>query len=210
MAGTDSSRKEVRFTGFGGQGMAVIGNILGRAAAVYDGKKATMTQSYGPEARGGASSSQVIISDGRIFYPYVIESDILVGMSQEGYDKHRSSLKKTTGVLLYDEDLVSLDPKEDAGHIYTIPATRFAEELGNRIIANLVMLGFFSSISKVVSPDSIKKALPGLVPGRFLDLNIKAFEKGYDYGLSLLDEEKSEAKKPGSAKPKSKKSAKKK
>jgi 2-oxoglutarate ferredoxin oxidoreductase subunit gamma len=187
MAGTDSSRKEVRFTGFGGQGMAVIGNILGRAAAVYDGKQATMTQSYGPEARGGASSSQVIISDGRIFYPYVIESDILVGMSQEGYDKHRSSLKKSTGVLLYDEDLVSLDPKEDAGHIYTIPATRFAEELGRKIVANIVMLGFLSGITEIVSEDALKKAISDSVPKPTIQLNLKAFDRGREHAKKLLE-----------------------
>ena len=186
MAGTDSSRKEVRFTGFGGQGMAVIGSILGRAAAVYDGKQATMTQSYGPEARGGASSSQVIISDGRIFYPYVIQSDILVGMSQEGYDKHRSNLKKT-GVLLYDEDLVTLDPKEDAKHIYTIPATRFAEELGRKIVANIVMLGFLSGMTEIVGEDALKKAIAESVPKPTIQLNFKAFDKGREHAKSLLE-----------------------
>ena len=186
MAGTDSSRKEVRFTGFGGQGMAVIGNILGRAAAVYDGKQATMTQSYGPEARGGASSSQVIISDGRIFYPYVIESDILVGMSQEGYDKHRSSLKKT-GVLLYDEDLVTLHPEEAAEHIHAIPATRYAEELGRKIVANIVMLGFLSGITELVSQDALKKAIADSVPKPTIQLNLKAFDRGRQHAKSLLE-----------------------
>jgi 2-oxoglutarate ferredoxin oxidoreductase subunit gamma len=186
MAGTDSSRKEVRFTGFGGQGMAVIGSILGRAAAVYDGKQATMTQSYGPEARGGASSSQVIISDGRIFYPYVIESDILVGMSQEGYEKHRSTLKKT-GVLLYDEDLVTLDPDESAEHILAIPATRFAEDLGRKIVANIVMLGFLSGITEIVSEDALKKAIADSVPKPTIQLNLKAFDRGRAHAKGLLE-----------------------
>jgi 2-oxoglutarate ferredoxin oxidoreductase subunit gamma len=186
MAGTDASRKEVRFTGFGGQGMAVIGYILGRAAAVYDGKQATMTQSYGPEARGGASSSQVIISDGRIFYPYVIQSDILVGMSQEGYDKHRSSLKKT-GVLLYDEDLVSLAEEESAEKIYTIPATRFAEEIGRKIVANIVMLGFLSGMTELVSEDALKKAIADSVPKPTVQLNFKAFDKGREHAKKLLE-----------------------
>jgi len=78
---------------------------------------------------------------------------------------------------------------------YAVPSTRFAEELGNRIIANLVMLGFFTAITKVVSPEAMKKALPGLVPGRFLDLNIKAFDKGYDYGQQILKEKKKTTKK---------------
>ena len=74
--------------------------------------------------------------------------------------------------------------------MYAIPSTRFAEELGNRIIANLVMLGFFTVVTKVVSPEAMKKALPGLVPGRFLDLNIRAFDKGYKYGEEILEEDK--------------------
>jgi 2-oxoglutarate ferredoxin oxidoreductase subunit gamma len=186
MKGAGSSRKEVRFTGFGGQGMVVMGIILGRAATVYDAKQATMTQSYGPEARGGASSTQVIISPERIFYPYVIKPDVLVGMSQEGYDKHRTNLKED-GKLLYDEDLVSLSPKETAKNIYAIPATRFAEELGRKIVANIVMLGFFSGLADFVSEEALKKAIAEAVPKPTIELNLKAFDKGRNYALSLLD-----------------------
>jgi 2-oxoglutarate ferredoxin oxidoreductase subunit gamma len=92
--------------------------------------------------------------------------------------------------MIIDNDLVKLDPKQRKIKIYAIPSTRFAEEMGNRIFANLVMLGFFTSITKVVSSDAMKKALPGLVPKRFLDLNIKAFQKGYDYGEEMLAKEK--------------------
>jgi 2-oxoglutarate ferredoxin oxidoreductase subunit gamma len=186
MAGSESSRKEVRFTGFGGQGMAVMGVILGRAAAVYDGRQATMTQSYGPEARGGASSSQVIISDGRIFYPYVIQSDVLVGMSQEGYDKHRSSLKDD-GALLYDEDLVVLAPDEQAKRKYPIPATRFAEELGRKIVANIVMLGFVSGITEMVGEEALRKAISDTVPKPTIELNLKAFDRGRQHAKTLLE-----------------------
>jgi 2-oxoglutarate ferredoxin oxidoreductase subunit gamma len=184
--GTTSSRKEVRFTGFGGQGMAVVGYILGRAGAVYDGNSATMTQSYGPEARGGASSSQVIISPDRIFYPYVIESDVLVAMSQEGYDKHRQNLKPD-GKLLLDEDLVELAPDESAKSIFKIPATRFAEELGRKIVANIVMLGFFSGLADFVSEEAMRKAISESVPKPTIDLNLKAFDKGRDYALKLKE-----------------------
>ena len=177
MADATSVRKEVRFTGFGGQGMAVVGYILGRAAAVHDGKNATMTQSYGPEARGGASSSQVIISDGRVFYPYVIESDVLVGMSQEGYDKHRTTLKGD-GKLLIDEDLVAIAPEESAKHIFKIPATRFAEELGRKIV-------FFSGLTDFVSEEALRKAISDSVPKPTIGLNLKAFEKGRDFAMSL-------------------------
>jgi 2-oxoglutarate ferredoxin oxidoreductase subunit gamma len=193
MAGTDSSRKEVRFTGFGGQGMAVIGYILGRAAAVHDNKQATMTQSYGPEARGGASSSQVIIADGRIFYPYVVKSDILVGMSQEGYDKHRTNLTQD-GVLLYDEDLVALSPEEKAKKKYAIPATRFAEDLGRKIVANIVMLGFLSGITEVVSEEALRKAISESVPKPTIQLNLKAFDRGREHAKMLLEEPAAKAK----------------
>jgi 2-oxoglutarate ferredoxin oxidoreductase subunit gamma len=184
--GATSSRKEVRFTGFGGQGMAVVGYILGRAGAVYDGNSATMTQSYGPEARGGASSSQVIISPERIFYPYVIESDVLVAMSQEGYNKHRKNLKPN-GRLLIDEDLVELAADESAKNIFKIPATRFAEEIGRKIVANIVMLGFFSGLADFVSEEALRKAISESVPKPTIKLNLKAFDKGRDYALKLKE-----------------------
>jgi 2-oxoglutarate ferredoxin oxidoreductase subunit gamma len=184
--GAPSSRREVRFTGFGGQGMGVVGYILGRAAAVYDGKSATMTQSYGPEARGGASSTQVIISDGPIFYPYVIQPDVLVGMSQEGYDKHRGNLAQDA-FLLYDEDLVTLAPDEKAGKIFKIPATRFAEELGRKVVANIVMLGFFSALTGVVSDEALKKSIADSVPKGTEELNLKAYEKGRSHALGLTE-----------------------
>ncbi len=186
MKSATPSRKEVRFTGYGGQGMVVMGLILGRAAAVHDGKSATMTQSYGPEARGGASSTQCIISPSRIFYPYVIEPDVLVGMSQEGYDKHRLNIK-ADGKLLYDEDLVTLSPEEKIKNIYSIPATRFAEELGRKIVANIVMLGFFCGLTDFVAEEAIRKAIEESVPKPTIALNTKAFEKGKSYALSLLE-----------------------
>jgi 2-oxoglutarate ferredoxin oxidoreductase subunit gamma len=183
---------EVRFTGYGGQGMVVMGYILGRAATVHAGKQATMTQSYGPEARGGASSTQVIVSDGRIFYPYVIEADVLVAMSQEGYDKHRNSLKKG-GILIYDTDLVTLNPKETAEKIYTCPATRFAEELGRKIVANIVMLGFFQEVSEVMGEEPLKKAIIESVPKGTVDLNTKAFDTGKNHAQSLKEGSRVEA-----------------
>jgi 2-oxoglutarate ferredoxin oxidoreductase subunit gamma len=186
MSGASSTRREVRFTGFGGQGMGVLGYILGRAAAVHDGKDATMTQSYGPEARGGASSTQVVISDDRIFYPYVIMPDVLVVMSQEGYDKHRKNLKED-GKLLIDEDLVMLADDEDPKRVRRIPATRLAEELGRKIVANIVMLGFFSEITGLASEESLKKAVAESVPKATIDLNLRAFDRGRDYAKTLME-----------------------
>jgi 2-oxoglutarate ferredoxin oxidoreductase subunit gamma len=193
MPAANPKRDEVRFTGFGGQGMAVLGYILGRAAAVYDGKNATMTQSYGPEARGGASSSQVIICSGPVYYPYVILPNILVGMSQEGYTKFRENLTDDA-LMLIDEDLVALEPDEDLSRVYKIPATRYAEELGRKIVANIVMLGFLSSLTDFVTDEAIRKAIADSVPRGTIDLNMKAYEKGRSHGQQLLKERSSKAK----------------
>ncbi len=191
----ESKMTDIRFSGFGGQGIVRMGLISGKALSIYDNKHATMTQSFGPEARGGACSSQLVVSDSRVLYPYIVAPEILISMSQEAYEKYEPDLHKK-GMLIIDKDLVNLKPARGKIKVYAIPATRFAEEMGNRIIANLVMIGFFTAVSKIASPDSMKKALPGLVPERFLDLNIKAFDKGYNYGLEGLEKkEKSKASK---------------
>ncbi len=180
---------EIRFSGFGGQGIIRCGLITGKALSLYDNKHATMTQSFGPEARGSACSSQLVVSDDRVLYPYISIPEILISMSQEAYEIYEPELSED-GILIIDKDLVKMNPARGKIKTYSVPSTRFAEELGNRITANLVMLGFFSSVTSVVSADAMKKALPGLVPGRFLDLNIKAFDKGYDYGKEILAKEK--------------------
>ena len=177
---------EIRFAGYGGQGIIRSGIIAGKAASIHDSKHATMSQSFGPEARGGACSSQLVISESKVLYPYITKSDVLVAMSQAGYDKFEPEMSEEA-MLLYDEDLVK--PKAPRGKIlaHGIPATRFAEELGIKIVANVVMLGFFTAITKLVTYESMKKALPGLVPEKALPLNLKAFERGYTYGNELLD-----------------------
>lgn len=180
---------EIRFSGFGGQGIIRCGLITGKALSLFDDKNATLTQSFGPEARGSACSSQLVVADDRVLYPYISRPEILISMSQEAYEKYEPELRDD-GILIIDKDLVKMKPPRGKIKVYAVPSTRFAEELGNRIIANLVMLGFFTAITKVVSPEAMKKALPGLVPARFLDLNHKAFDKGYDYGQQILKEKK--------------------
>jgi 2-oxoglutarate ferredoxin oxidoreductase subunit gamma len=184
--------KEIRFSGYGGQGIIRCGLITGKAVSLYDNKFGTMTQSFGPEARGSACSSQLVISEERVLYPYITRPEILVSMSQDAYEKYEPDLRED-GVLIYDTDLVKLKPSRGQIKTFGVSSTRFAEEMGNRVFANLVMLGFFTGISKVVSPEAMKKALPGLVPKRFLELNIRAFEKGYGYALDLLAKEKQES-----------------
>lgn len=197
-------KTEIRFSGFGGQGIIRCALITGKALALHDDKHATMNQSFGPEARGSACASQLIVSDERILYPYITTPDLLVSMSQEAYDKYEPELGNK-GILMIDSDLVK--PRSVRGKIkmYSVPSTRFAEELGNRIFANLVMLGFFTAVTKIVTPEAMKKALPGLVPDRFLDRNYEAFDKGYNHGQKALREtEKAEGKKSAASKAKPK------
>lgn len=197
---------EIRFSGFGGQGIIRCALISGKALSLYDKKNASMNQSFGPEARGSACSSQLVVSDDRVLYPYITRPQILISMSQEAYEKYEPELRDD-GILIIDTDLVRLKPLRGKIKMFAIPSTRFAEEMGNRIIANLVMMGFFTAVTKVVTPEAMKKALPGLVPDRFLDLNIRAFDKGYEYGLRILEESKKKrpkAKPKAASKPKAK------
>lgn len=200
-------KTEIRFTGFGGQGIIRCALITGKALSLFDNKHATMNQAIGPEARGSACASQLIVSDERVLYPYITSPDILVSMSQEAYDKYEPELGNK-GILIIDTDLVKPKPVRGKINMYSVPSTRFAEELGNRVFANLVMLGFFTAVTNVVTSEAMKKALPGLVPDRFLDRNIDAFDKGYNHGQKALQKTKKGAEKKSAvpkAKPKSKK-----
>ena len=174
------SNLRVKISGFGGQGIILSSYIVGKAASIYDGNNASMTQAYGPEARGGACSSQVVISSDEVDYPLVDTADVLIAMSQEGYDKFLPILKKN-GILLYDSDLVTKFAEHNDIKVKAIPATRMAEELGKKIVANIVMLGFATSQGKITSKDAMENAIRESVPKKFLDLNIKAFEAGYNY-----------------------------
>jgi len=171
---------EIRFAGYGGQGIVRSGIIVTKGAAIFDNRFATMNQSFGPEARGGACSSQILIADKKILYPYVEIADILVAMSQPAYEKFESELGEH-GKLLYDSDLVK--PKQPRGNIelFGVPSTRLAEEMGHRIMANVVMLGFFTAVTQEVSKEGMEKAVADSVPGGLIDLNLKAFEKGFSY-----------------------------
>jgi 2-oxoglutarate ferredoxin oxidoreductase subunit gamma len=171
-------RKEIRFAGFGGQGIMLAVHIVGHASSIFDRKNAVLTQSYGPEARGGASSADVVISDSEIDYPKVTIPDILVIMSQEAYTTYGQKMAKDA-ILIIDEDLVKIT---DGRKFITVPATRLAEQLGKRIVANIVMLGFFAKQAEsIVTYDAIKKSLLVNVPKGTEELNLKAFNAGYDY-----------------------------
>lgn len=178
---------EIKLGGFGGQGIIMAGYIIGKAAALYDKKNATLTQSYGPESRGSACSAKLIISDDEIDYPEVVVPNVLILMSKEAYDKFSSDLVNG-GTLLYDDDLVenNIDIGKSA-KIFSIPATRMAEELGRKIVANIIMIGFFASITKMVSKTALEEAIKTSIPKGTEELNLKAFEKGFEYGEQLVN-----------------------
>ena len=174
--------KEIIITGFGGQGIVLAGRILGQAAALGDRMESTLIQAYGPEARGGACSAQVIISEEVIHYPYVRHPDILICMSQSGFDKFIDVIKPE-GILIIDQDLVRQRIERD---FFSIPSTRMAEELGRKMMANIIMLGFFASVTGAVTLEAARDAVKTSVPKGTEEMNITAFNKGYDYGLALL------------------------
>ena len=178
----EKMKKDVIITGFGGQGIVLAGSILGKAAALGDHLESTLVQSYGPESRGGACSAQVVISTGAIHYPYIKNPDMLVCMSQAAYEKYINDLKPD-GLLLVDQDLVRCKGKRD---YFAIPATRFAEELGRTMMANIIMIGFLTSISKVVTKNAAQESVMASVPKGTEEANLKAFQKGFDYGLAIL------------------------
>ncbi|HUH66487.1 MAG TPA: 2-oxoacid:acceptor oxidoreductase family protein [Syntrophales bacterium] len=181
---TDKER-HILMTGFGGQGVIMAGDILGTAATIYDGKFATMTQAYGPEARGGACSAQIIIGNREVLFPYIEEPDVLICMSQEGYAKNIGNLGEG-GILIFETDLVQIKDATSGVTTYNIPATRFAEELGNKMMANIVMLGFLAAVSDLVSVDALRKAVLTAVPAPTRENNSRAFERGREYGKTAL------------------------
>ena len=169
---------QIKVGGFGGQGVILAGMILGEAAAIFDNKSATMTRSYGPEARGGACSAQIVLSDKIITYPYVTKADILIAMSQEACDRFSADLKED-GILIYESGLVKPKAEGKKFKLVGVPALQIAEELGNRMTQNIVMLGGFAKACDGISKEALKDAIKANVPSKTIDLNLNAFEKGY-------------------------------
>jgi len=177
---------QIRIAGFGGQGVIMAGMIIGRACSLYDGREASLSQSFGPEARGSACSAQVILSDERILYPYVVRADVLVAMSQEGFERYHENTAPDATILI-EEELVKPHDVPEGRSLYRIPSTRLAEEIGRRLVSNIVMVGFFTAVTKLISREAAKKAVKDLVPMGTEDLNLMAFERGYEFGLALTE-----------------------
>ncbi len=172
-----NKRTEIRLAGEGGQGMILAGIILAEAAAIYDGKQATQTQSYGPEARGGASRAEVVISDDEIDHPEVLSADVVLALSQEAYKKFAKTIH-TGGLLIIDADRVEV-PADFAG--VKVPVVRIAQETtGKAITANTVALGLLVGLTGVVSRDAIEKAVTARAPKGTEEMNRKALQAGFE------------------------------
>lgn len=163
------------------------GMIIGKAAAIFEDRQATLVQAFGPEARGSTVAAQVMVSDDIIPYPYIRESDVLMAYGQGAYDKFAPELKDN-GILVYEEELVLPDEKlADGVRQFGIPGTRLAEEeMGRRIVFNMVMSGFFAAVTRIINPDAMQEAVKDSVPTGTESFNIKAFNLGLEYGQSLL------------------------
>jgi 2-oxoglutarate ferredoxin oxidoreductase subunit gamma len=169
-------RMEIRLAGEGGQGMILAGIILAEAAAIYDGKQATQTQSYGPEARGGASRSEVVIADEEIDHPEVLSPDVVVALSQEAYQKFSKTVREG-GLLIVDEDRVKTS---DDFRGVKIPVVRIARETtGRAITANTVALGVLVGLTDLVSRQAIEKAIAARAPKGTEEMNHKALQAGF-------------------------------
>ena len=178
-------RVEVRFAGFGGQGIIKSGIIVASAASIHAGKNSVQTQSYGPESRGGACKSEVVISEQEIDFPKVVQPDVLIVMSQHAYNEYAEDIKPD-GTVIMDPDMIPMERDMGAVKVFRVPATKIADQLGRRIVANIVMLGAFVAITKVMDEGAVKESIKENIPKGTEELNLAAFEKGYEYGKSLL------------------------
>ena len=172
-----TDRHEIRLCGYGGQGIILAGYIIGQAASVHEGKNAVFIQDYGPEARGGSCRADVVVSEGPVLYPYINAPSILVAMSQAAYDKYYP-MKREDTVVIIDHDLVT--PEKDSEPLH-MPARQIAQELGRLAVANVAMLGFITSATGIVSTEAMKESVLSSVPKGTEELNMNAFEKGYEY-----------------------------
>ena len=174
-------RYEIRIAGFGGQGVVTVGKVLGIAATVFEGKNSVNTQSYGPESRGGACKSEVVISSGKINYPYVRKADVFIALSQLAFATYFSGLKEE-GILIIDPNAVRNLPEMTFYRMYEVPTATIAHEIGNIKYQNSVALGaLYPLLKALIKKTSLTRALKEIVPPKTRKANIAAFEKGSRY-----------------------------
>jgi 2-oxoglutarate ferredoxin oxidoreductase subunit gamma len=176
-------REEIVIAGSGGQGVNLLGIIIGQAA-IFDGKNAAMIKDYGPAMRGGHSCAQLVISNNSTSYPYITNCTSLMALSQQAYDQYAFYEPR---VMVIGGDLVEARGITKS-KVFAIPATKMAEKLGSAGVANIVMLGFFVAITRIVSLEAIQKSILSSVSEKMPELNMKAFQHGYSYGLEAAGE----------------------
>jgi len=179
---------EIRFSGVGGKSIVRAGKLRGCAAALHDGKHAVVTQSYGPEARGGASRTDVVIDDNPVDYPFVTRADVFAAFFQEAYEKFRGAVKDD-GLVIIDTGLVT---PRDGDRVCGLPATHMAEELGSRMVTNVIMLGYLVGRSGVVSRASLEEAIRTTVKKKVVDLDLQALEAGFSQAAAEAPQARAE------------------
>jgi 2-oxoglutarate ferredoxin oxidoreductase subunit gamma len=170
-------RREIRISGQGGQGVITLGLIFGRASSLYDNKNVIMTEAYGPEQTGGFAQTDLIISDEEIEYPMVNSPDILVVLSKEGWEMNGKKIKKD-GKIIYEDFMVN--PSASSNEKYGIPALNKANEMGKKVVMNVIMMGALQEITNLVSKEALEKALLERVPKGTEELNLQALKAGYE------------------------------
>jgi len=175
----ENGRYDIRLSGSGGQGLVLAGVILAEALGIYEGKNVSQTQSYGPEARGGASRSDVVVSEDEIYYPKSIEVDLLLCLTQESCDQYFPYLKED-GILVVDSDKVRQVPTDTA---YSLPFIKMAgEKVGTPVVANVISLAAIVEISGICSHESLEKAVLGRAPYGTEEKNKLACQVGFEMG----------------------------
>lgn len=174
-------RHEIQLVGIGGQGVRLASTILSRACGIYDGKNIAETHLYGAEARGGLSESELVMSDGDIYYVKVQNPDYLIALSQFAYDEY-SHLVKVEGTIIADDFYVeSYDVNDTRLKLFSL--TRVAlDEVGTKIAVNVVSLGVLSALDSFLNPESMRKSVGDLIKKRFVEKNLIAFDKGFEIG----------------------------
>jgi 2-oxoglutarate ferredoxin oxidoreductase subunit gamma len=176
-------RSRLVFSGSGGQGVITAAIILAKAAVMFEGKNATQSQSYGAAARGGATRSDVLISDSEIYFPKVVQPNILVSLTQESYNTF-SGIIRPGGLLLVDSRYVSIEKKVDAKHLSLPMYDTVMEKIGKPIVFNICMLGALLGATGLVKGESILKVLETTIPKDFMEMNKTALDLGFEMGES--------------------------
>ena len=174
-------RSRIVFSGSGGQGVITAAIILAKAAAIFEGKNAIQSQSYGAAARGGATRTDIVIADSEINFPKVIQPNILVSLTQESYNKF-SPIIRPGGLLIVDSKYVTIGKKVDAKHRVLPMYEMVLKEIGKPIVFNICMLGALIGITRLIKPESILKVLETTIPKDFMEMNKKALEMGIKMG----------------------------